>query len=162
MMAGLLVGILAMAGLLAAAACGDGYRGEWMHHGAFGRLVSGIVGRWMVLRSELDLTSQQRHDIRKAVTPYRPDALKNAHAVWERRNALRDAVLAEKPSEEAIRKAAADLGKQIGDMAVLVSKIKGDVAPILTNDQRVLIHNFIKDNDKAVEKYFNEASKKTK
>jgi Spy/CpxP family protein refolding chaperone len=160
LMVGLLVGVMAMG--LGAAAAHDYGHGEWMHRGPLGKLITGVVGRWMVLRSEMDLTDQQRRDIRKAVAPYRADLLKNAHGVWEKRNALRDAVLAEKPSEEAIRKAASDLGKQIGDMAVLMSKVKGDVAPVMTNDQRALVHKFIKDNDGAFEKFFDEASKKTK
>ncbi len=56
--------------------------------------------------------------------------------VAEKRRALRDATLAENPNEATIRDAADELGKAIGDAAVVGSKIKAEIHKVLTPEQQ--------------------------
>jgi len=122
-------------------------------------MILGNLGRLMVLRSEVNLTDQQREKIKEVVTAHKSEILTEAKAVVEKRTVLRNAVLTEKPDEAAIRKAAEDLGREIGNAAVLAAKVKGEVAPVLTDDQKALIKTCIADCDKAVGRFFEEAGK---
>jgi Spy/CpxP family protein refolding chaperone len=105
-----------------------------------GRFVVGQIGRLMVLRSELEITTEQRAEIRDTVKAYRPQIAQVAKPIVERRRALRQAVLSDTPNEETIRAAAEELGKAIGDAAVLASKVCGNVRGMLTEEQ---IHKII-------------------
>ena len=58
------------------------------------------------------------------------------------------------PDEKAIRAAADDLGKSIGDAAVLASHIRQQIAPILTDEQKHEIGDFRSQSDAAVDKFF--------
>jgi len=124
-----------------------------------GRLIVGTIGRLLVLRSELNVTDEQRAKIREVLVGHKPEIAKEVKAVWVKRNALRDLVLSGKGDEAAIRQAADELGKAIGDAAVLGAKIRGEVAPILTDEQRELIKKFRQDNDQAATTFFQKATK---
>ena len=50
--------------------------------------------------------------------------------------------------------AANELGKSIGDAAVLASKIKKEVHPILTEGQVAKLKAFSEDNHKALDAFF--------
>ena len=94
------------------------------------------------LRSRLNLTEEQKAKIRSTVAAQREEIVSLFKKVAERRQALRDAVLAEMPSEESIRAAADDLGKAIGDAAVKASQIAGDLRKNLTSEQLEKIRKF--------------------
>jgi Spy/CpxP family protein refolding chaperone len=123
-----------------------------------GKFISGQIGRLMVLRSELNVTEEQRTKLREIVLGHKTDIAKAAEGVWEKRVALRDAVLAEKPNEKAIRKAADELGKAVGDAAVLASKVAGEARPVLTDQQRDTIKECRKECQAATEKFFQKAT----
>lgn len=133
---------------------------DWKKH-PLGQLISGCVARAMNLHREMHLTDQQKKDLHKLFTTHKKAILDEAHTLWQKRTALRKAVLAETPNESDIRKAADDLGKAIGDAAVKASKLKGEVAHVLTAEQREKVKTFIHETDAAVDKFFDEASKKT-
>ncbi len=133
--------------------------GHPLAHTPLGKMVSGQIGRLMVLRSELNITDEQRAQIRGMVVEHKTDIAKAAENVWEKRVALREAVLADEPDEKAIRKAADRLGDAIGDAAVLASKIAGEARPVLTEDQRDKIEATRKQCKAATEKFFEQATK---
>ncbi len=58
------------------------------------------------------------------------------------------------PDEKTIRAAADDLGNAIGNAAVLASRIRGQIAPILTDQQRQEIKDFRSQSDQAVDDFF--------
>lgn len=124
-----------------------------------GRLVTGNLGRLLVLRSEMNLTDGQREKIKVVLVEHKPEIASAAKGVWEKRNALRDAVLDEKSDDAAVRKAADELGKAIGDAAVLGRKIRGQVAPILTDPQRKLVKECRADCQQATARFFEDAVK---
>jgi len=94
------------------------------------------------LRSKLNLTEEQKAKIRSTVAAQKEEIISLFRKVAERRQALRDAVLAEMPSEESIRAAADELGKAIGDAAVKASQIAGDLRKNLTSEQLEKIRKF--------------------
>jgi Spy/CpxP family protein refolding chaperone len=132
--------------------------GKWANC-PLGGLISGHIGRLMVLHSELNLTDQQKAKIKETVAAQKPEIAKAAKGVWEKRSALVDAVLADQPDQQAIRKAADDLGKAIGDAAILASKVAGEVKPVLTSEQRGLVQKCRQDCREATAKFFEKATK---
>jgi Spy/CpxP family protein refolding chaperone len=155
----LLVG--AVAGMMGLAVAGSpalvGKHEGRLANTPLGRMVTGNFGRLMVLRSEVNLTDEQRDKVKGVVKAHKSEILTEAKAVAEHRRALRNAVLTEKPDEAAIRKAAEDLGREIGNAAVLAAKIKGEVAPVLTGRQKELVKQCIADCEKAADRFFEEA-----
>lgn len=149
---------VAVAAPLGAAATGKSPR-QVLANSPLGKLLTGHLGRAMILRSELNVSDQQRAQIREVVGSHKPEIAKAAQAVWERRNALHDAVMAERPDEAAIRKAADELGKTIGDAAVLGSKVAAQVKPFLTDQQRQHIKECKHDCEAATAKFFAGAGK---
>ncbi len=94
------------------------------------------------LRSKLNLTEEQKAKIRSTIAAQKEEIINLFKTVAEKRRALRDAVLAEIPSEESIRAAADELGKAIGDAAVKASQIAGDLRKNLTTEQLEKIRKF--------------------
>jgi Spy/CpxP family protein refolding chaperone len=123
-----------------------------------GRMVSGCVGRLLVLRSEMNVTPEQKAKIRDVLVSHKPQIAQTVKSVRDKRVVLRDAVLSGKADEAQIRAAADDLGKAIADAAVKASKLRNEIAPILTEEQRHLIGKFLKDNDEAVNKFLEKAA----
>ena len=153
-----------IAGFVAAATLGTVVAAEeGAHHGLknspLARLISGSLGRMMVLRSELDLSDQQRQQIHSILKGHRPEILKHAEALWRKRVALRDSVLRTNADEKEIRKAASDMAQQIGDAAVLAAKLRAEIGPVLDESQQKRVQKFVSDNAEAVEKFFATASK---
>jgi Spy/CpxP family protein refolding chaperone len=118
------------------------------------RLIRGQIGRWMVLSSELDLSTRQKQQIRDILVTHKPEIVAAIQPVVEKRRALREAVTAPVPDEKAIRAAADDLGHAVGDAAVLASKLKQQIAPILTDEQKRQIGDFRSQSDAAVDNFF--------
>ncbi len=138
------------------AAAGRNMDGRWAHT-PLGRLVSGHVGRLLVLRSEMNLSEEQRARIKEVLVGHKPEITKAAKGVWEKRTSLREAVLDETADEAAIRKAADDLSKAIGDAAVLAARIRGQVAPVLNEEQKKLVKQCRMDCQQATEEFFEKA-----
>lgn len=130
---------------------------EWQH-GRLGKFVTGRVSAVVAFVRDLNLTEDQRHKVVDLVKTHRREIAAETLNLWRKRAVLRDAVLAEKTDEAAIRKAADDLGKAIGDAAVKSTFLKAKIAEILTPDQRKKVADFIQANDKAVEAFLSEAA----
>jgi Spy/CpxP family protein refolding chaperone len=145
----LLLAGLSVGGLGAAA--GPHILGDGPH--PFHLFLQGQIGRLMTLRSELDVTPEQRENLQVIVKNHKSEIVAVAKPIVEQKRALRDATLAKEPNEAAIRSAADNLGKSIGDAAVLASKLKGEAAKVLTPDQVKKIENFRTESDNAVDSF---------
>jgi Spy/CpxP family protein refolding chaperone len=155
-----LVAAIAAVGLAAApgAGAGAGWGTCPLMDSPVGRLISGCVGRLLVLRSEMNVTTEQKAKIRDVLVSHRPEIAKTVKSVHGKRTALRNAVLSGKADEAQIRAAADDLGKTIADAAVKASRLRNEIAPILTEEQRQLIGKFLAENDAAVNKLLDKAA----
>src|SRR4051812_17014051 len=76
-----------------------------------GRLIQGRIGRGMELKSELNLSDEQKEAIKTTLQAHKVEIAKAIEPVTEKKRALRDAVLAEKTDEKAIHAAADGVGK---------------------------------------------------
>lgn len=123
-----------------------------------GRTISGCVGRLLVLRSEVNVSAEQKTEIRNLLVSHRSEIATTAKSVRDKRVALRNAVLSGDAEEAQIRVAADELGKAIGDAAVKASGLRNEIAPLLTEDQRLLIREFLAENDAAINKFLDNAS----
>jgi Spy/CpxP family protein refolding chaperone len=94
------------------------------------------------MRAELNLSEEQKEKIKIVIQKYRPSIKSIAQTIVQNRHALHKAVLAEKRDEITIRKSAENLGKYIGDAALIASQIANDVRPILTAGQIDRIKQF--------------------
>jgi Spy/CpxP family protein refolding chaperone len=123
-----------------------------------GRLIMGRLGRMLALRSQLNLTPEQKQAVKATLLANRADLKTAVAPVIEKRRALRDAVLSDANDEKAIRAAANDLGKALGDAAVEVNKVKTELKSKagLTPQQIKLIEDFRAQNDAAADQIINE------
>jgi Spy/CpxP family protein refolding chaperone len=156
-LAGLVAGGLATAGAAVPSEEGDPCR---LANTPIGKLISGSIGRLMVLRSELNVTAEQKQQIREVLKSHRAEILATVKTVHEKRTALRDAVLAGKDESE-VRAAANELGQVIADTAVKATKLRNQVAPILTEEQRKLIGKHIAAQDEAVGGFLEQAGSRS-
>jgi periplasmic protein CpxP/Spy len=96
----------------------------------------GGFGAPMLLLRQLDLTEDQRTQVRQVMDSHR-DELK---AVGERLTAAHkvqnDAITATQFDESAVRAATADLAAVLGDAAVLHAKVHSEVFALLTPEQQ--------------------------
>ncbi len=120
------------------------------------RLVAGHVGRLLVLRSDLDITDEQKEKVSALVKSRLDEIVPIAKTVIDKRRALREAVLKEPVDEKAIRSAALDLTKSIGDASVLASRVIAEARPVLTAKQVKLIRDFKTEVDKATLDWLNQ------
>jgi len=131
---------------------GGGF-GKWRET-PLGRLISGHLGRALVLRSEMEVSAEQREKIHAIMKSHRQEAAQAIRPVVEQRRKLRELVTAEKPDEAAIRAAGDALGKAIGDAAVKLSQIAGELRGVLTPEQIEKLEKFHDANEGAVDKFF--------
>jgi len=123
-----------------------------------GKTIAGCVGRFIVLRSELEVTDEQRDQIREVLVSHRPEIAETVKSVREKRIVLREAIRADDAQEATIRTAADDLGRAISDAAVKAAKLRGEIAPLLTADQHELIDKFFAENDTAIDAFLTAAA----
>jgi Spy/CpxP family protein refolding chaperone len=163
MVAGAL-GLVALMGEVGLAAAPDGTPAalpSWrqLADTPVGRIISGNLGRLLVLRSEMNVTPEQRAEVRGVLVSYRSQIAATVKSVREKHLVLRDAVLADQPDEDKIRAAASDLGDALGDAAVKAAKLRGELAPIMTDEQRELIRQFRQDRDESIDEFVKKAIK---
>ena len=117
-----------------------------------GKHVIGTIGRVLVLRSELDVTAEQRARIRATVLVHRPEAVEVAQGMLQKWRALGDTVLAEESDEKAIRAAAAEFGATLGDAAVARAKLVREVRGVLSDSQIDAVKEFRAEQLRSVER----------
>jgi Spy/CpxP family protein refolding chaperone len=93
-------------------------------------------GRAAEVRAKLNLTDAQVASIRGVLKAHKAEIAQAVKPIVSDRRALADLVRAESTDETAIRAAAEQLGKAVGDGAVLAAKVRKEIRPILTPEQR--------------------------
>jgi Spy/CpxP family protein refolding chaperone len=106
-----------------------------------------------MLAGELNLTDDQRAQVHQALVGHRAEIAAAIKPLIEKRHALRDAVRAEKPDEPTIKAAAADLGKALGDAAVVAARVRADLVKVLSPEQLDCLGKFWADMDQAVDEF---------
>ncbi len=133
--AAILAGVaVAVAGSVTIArAAGEGPMGEGFgkHHGrmGFGRMMHRRVLR------HLDLTDEQRAQIKEVLRAQREGMREQRQSVEERRRALHEAIRSG-AEEWELRDKASDLGVATGDLAVTRAAVHSQMQAILTDEQR--------------------------
>ncbi len=128
------IAVLGLAGLFA----GRLSAGAFPHgrHSDFGAHVFGRISR------ALDLTEDQKSQVKAILKTHATEIESQIRASAAARRAVHDAVLAQPLDEAAIRAAAQKLGRVHADGAVLFAKIRTEVQPLLTEEQRAKIQTF--------------------
>jgi Spy/CpxP family protein refolding chaperone len=155
----LTIGLAAMAAGTWAVQSTPQHIGKFFSDTPMKRLIMGKIGRMLVLRSELNVTAEQKKKFKEILVNHKGELAPLARTVVDKRHALRDAILAEHPKEAAIRAAAKDLSKTIEEASMMASKLISEARPLLTSRQRESIQRFMAGNDKAVNEWLTEISK---
>jgi Spy/CpxP family protein refolding chaperone len=128
-------GALAVAGLfagrLAAGVMPGGGPG-----GHFGASRFGHIARM------LDLTDAQRAQFKSILRSHGSEIEAQLTAGLAARRALHDAILADPIDEAAIRARAGELSRVEADGAVLFAKVRAELSPLLTDDQKQKVARF--------------------
>ena len=101
--------------------------------GGFGR--GGFGGPLAMLR-QLDLTDDQRAQVRQVMDSHRDEQRAVGERVMAAHRAQRDAVTAAQFDEQAVRAKAAELAAAEADAAVLRAKVHSEVFAVLTPEQQ--------------------------
>jgi Spy/CpxP family protein refolding chaperone len=134
--------------------------GERFADRPIGRLLMGRIGRLMTLKSELNLTADQKQAIATTLSAHKAEIAKALQPVVEKGRALRAATAMDNPDEAKIRSLADDLGKAIGDAAVVGARARHDVkaAAHLTDEQAKRIADFHAGNQAALDRFLSDAA----
>ena len=92
------------------------------------------------LSDALDLTDDQEDRIKEVLKGHAAEIEAQMKASAAARRGLHQSALVEPSDESAIRAAAQKLGSVQGDSALLFARIRKEVEPILTKEQRVKLH----------------------
>jgi Spy/CpxP family protein refolding chaperone len=150
--------IVITAGSAAAWAIQSGatHGGTFWHSSPMKKLIVGKIGRFLVLRSELNITDEQRREIGRILKSHKEELVPMAKTVLEKRQALRKAVLAEPVKEEAIRTKAKELTRTMGEASVLAAKLIAEARPVLNSKQIEKIRKFMDANHQATNDWLKE------
>ena len=132
-------------------------QGRGFGHGPGARWFMGARERLGRLRDELSLTDEQQAQIKTAREKYRPEVMAVAKRLREKNRVLRALTRADTVDEVAIRAAARDVGDTIADGALLRARIRKEIRPILTQEQREKLDKCRADIQKATDQAIEEA-----
>ena len=139
-----------------------GPTGAWrgpLAHSPLGRTITGCLGRVFTLRSDLNISDEQRQQIRGVIVSHRAEIASTVKSIRDKRVVLRDLVRSDNAEESKIRTAAEALGQAVGDAAVKAAKLRGEIAPLLNQGQRTKIDKFLMENDAAIDGFLATAAK---
>ena len=97
-----------------------------------------------------NLTDEQKQQIRQAVEAHRTEAEPIFQRMLAARRARLEAVLAVPSNESRIRELSAEYARCDTEMAVFISKLYGEILPVLTEEQRTWLNGHKDD----LERYF--------
>lgn len=103
-----------------------------LHRSGRGR-GPGMLGR---MARFLDLTESQKAQIRDVYQAHSVELQAQREARRAAHRALADAAAAEPVNESAVRSRAAEVGRVAAEGALLSSRIRSEIAPLLTTEQR--------------------------
>jgi len=115
------------------------------------KLIRGQIARAIALHEKLNLSSEQRTELRGIMAAHKAELKPLAAEVVDHKRALRAAVMAEQPDEATIRREAAALGETMGDIAVVMAGVAGEARTVLTPEQLQLIEQSAAERDAAVD-----------
>ncbi len=127
---------LAVAGLLAGRVSADAFPHGARGGGDFAPRVFARIAR------ALDLSDDQKTQIKNVLRSHAAEIEAQMNAAAAARRSLHDAIVAQPADENAIRAQAQVLGGIQGDGAVLFARIRTEIDPILTSDQKQKIQAF--------------------
>jgi Spy/CpxP family protein refolding chaperone len=151
-----MAGALTVAGVGAAAPAVSQAAGHAIRHSPMARLVQGQIGRRMVLKSQLNVTAEQRQQIVAIYESHRAELASTAASMVEQKRALRDAVTSDDATDGDIRRAADKLGDTIGDASVIGRAIHRELQAVWTAEQRQLLDEYQGDKRGAVDTWLSE------
>ncbi len=128
------VAALAAAGLFAGRLSADAFPNKG--RGDFAPRMFGRMARF------LELTDDQQAQIKTVLKAHAAEIEAQMAAKRTARQALRQAMLSQPVDEAAIRARAEEGGKVEADGAVLFARIRTEIDPILTPDQRTKVQTF--------------------
>lgn len=103
------------------------------------RLIVGHIGRLLVLKSQLNVTDEQKEKMREIVKGHMDEIVPIAKALLNERRNLRLAVLKDPADEKAIHAAAQDLTKSVADASILAARVISEARPVLTKRQWLVL-----------------------
>ena len=110
--------------------------GSGLFRGHAREVVMGIIGELKDLRSKIALTEDQRSQIQGIVRTHQSDIGTQLEKGRDARRAMRDAVETHGADSTEATKAADAVADAARSRALLTAKIRSEVAPILTPEQR--------------------------
>lgn len=120
------------------------------------KMLRGQLARAVELREELDLTEEQRGQLKGIAMAHRDELRPLMGDVLTHKRALREAVLAEEIDEAAIRAEAEALGEAIGDAALAMAEVGAEMREVLTDRQLELIRESAEEREAAAEQLLSE------
>jgi len=127
--------ILAGAGLLAGRISADAIHGGR----ASGDHAPRVFAR---IARALDLSDDQKTRIKAILAAHASEIEAQMQSGAAARRALHDAIVAQPTDENAIRSLAQEVGRVQGDGAVLFARIRTEIDPVLTTDQKQKLQSF--------------------
>lgn len=110
--------------------------GSGMFRGHAREVVMGIIGELKDLRAKVALTDDQRSQIQSIVKSHKPEIGTQLEKGRDARRAMQDAVEAHGADSTEVAKAADAVADAARSRVMLIAKIRSEVAPILTPEQR--------------------------
>lgn len=120
--------------IASAQAPGAGRPGVAGHSGGPGARLGAFM-------QKLNLSQEQREQIRKVLGAHLPQFKENAKKMTEARSAVLDKIRAEPVDEAAIRDACRKAEVIAEDVAVQRARVIAELRPILTDDQRAMVND---------------------
>lgn len=145
-------GGLAMIGLAATWVLAQPAEQTWAER-PLAHLVRANLGRALALRAELNLSEQQRIELKGIFMAHREEFRPLAADIVAHKRALRHAVMAEDPNEATIRAESAALGEAIGDVSVALAGVAAEARTVLTPEQIELIEQSAAEREAAVDRW---------
>jgi len=115
--------------------------------------IMGRIGRLMVLHSELDVTAEQRGQLRTIAQSHKQEIAQALQPVVAAGRALNAAAAADPVDEAAVKAAAAAFGEALGQAALVVAPIKAEASQVLTADQLDTLDTFHADKTERVDAF---------
>lgn len=151
------VAAIGLATLGVAWAVGPEGDAESMRPAKLAQMVRSRVARMVVLRDEMDVTAEQRAELRGIFQEHRAELRPAMLEILEHKRALRAAVTAEQPDEALIRAEADALGDAIGDAAIVMSQVTGEAREVLSAEQLQMLQDAMTENREAVDEFIESA-----
>lgn len=124
-----------------------------------GRMLRENVERLRSLKGQLNITGEQKEEIKKVLQSHRAEMVAVAKEVRAQHKKVVAAVQAEPSDEAAIRRATQEMAKALGDAAVLHAKVRREVRAKLTPEQREKADACQQEISTSVDRALDEAAK---